>query len=76
MIEQVLRLIFPPALRNNPLIKQLIRTYHDLTVNILLAQVNSAESWLEIQIVGRAAEIESAIVWLKAQGIEVQTLGA
>lgn len=76
MTEQVLRLIYPPALINIPIINKLIRTYDDLTVNILRAEVTSTAGWLELQLVGSAAVIEDAIGWLRDQGIEVQTLGA
>ena len=76
MTEQVVRLLYPPAVRNLPIINQLIRKYSDLTVNILRAQVNTAESWLEVQLVGSAVLIENAIGWLREQGVEVQILGA
>ncbi|MDH3944381.1 MAG: NIL domain-containing protein [Anaerolineae bacterium] len=76
MTEQVLRLLYPPEVRDLPIINQLIRHFDDLAVNILRAQVNSTESWLEIQIVGSAAMIESAIGWLREKGVEVQTLSA
>ncbi|MBW8009987.1 MAG: FeS-binding protein [Chloroflexi bacterium] len=76
MTEQVIRLIYPPTKSKTPLINQLIRKHQDLTVNILRTKVNTIESWLEIQIVGRAAVIENAINWIREQGIEVQTLSA
>ena len=76
MTEQVIRLLYPPSIRNLPIINKLIRQYTDLTINILRAQVNSAESWLELQVVGKAALIENAINWLREQGVEVQTLSS
>jgi hypothetical protein len=74
--EQVLRLIYPPAIINSPLLNQLIRAYGDLTVNILRAEVKTTEAWVEIQLVGSAGMIESSIDWLRQQGVEVQVLGA
>ncbi|MEK6222193.1 MAG: NIL domain-containing protein [Chloroflexota bacterium] len=76
MADEVIRLIFPPNLLNNPIVNTLIRTYHNLTVNILRADFTQDTGWLEIQIVGQAAAIESAISWLREKGIEIQTLGA
>ncbi|MFC1936520.1 NIL domain-containing protein [Chloroflexota bacterium] len=76
MIEQVVRLIYPPNLLNMPIINQLIRRYDQLGVNIMRAEVSPNEGWIEIQLVGNPAMIESAISWLQEQGIEVQTLGA
>lgn len=76
MTEQVVRLIYPPTVVNVPIVNQLIRSFTDLTVNILQAEVNPTEGWLEVQLVGSAAVIESSIDWLRKQGVEVQVLGA
>lgn len=76
MTEQVVRLIYPPSVVNTPIVNQLIRRYSDINVNILRAEVNQTEGWLEVQLVGSAAVIESAIDWLRQQGVEVQVLGA
>ncbi|UYN89607.1 MAG: NIL domain-containing protein [Anaerolineales bacterium] len=75
MTEQVVRLIYPPAAVNTPVVTQLIRNFVGLTVNILQAQVNPTQGWLEVQLVGSSAIIESSIDWLRSQGIEVQVLG-
>lgn len=76
MTEQVVRLIYPPTVVNVPIVNQLIRSFSDLTVNILQAEVNPTQGWLEVQLVGSAAVIESSIDWLRKQGVEVQVLGA
>lgn len=76
MTEQVVRLIYPPNLLNMPIVNQLIRQYEKLGVNILRAEISPNDGWIEIQLVGNSPLIESAISWLKEQGIEVQTLGA
>jgi len=54
----------------------LIRNFSELTVNILRAEVNPDQGWLEVQLVGSAGMIESSIDWLRQQGVEVQVLGA
>ncbi len=72
MSDQVVRLIYPPALLSVPIINQLIRRY-DITVNILRAQIGGEERWIEVQLAGNAAVIEESINWLKGVGIEVQT---
>ena len=72
MSDQVVRLIYPPALLSVPVINQLIRRY-DITVNILRAQIGGEERWIEVQLAGNAAVIEESINWLKGVGIEVQT---
>lgn len=76
MAEHVVRLIYPPDLLNMPVINRLIREYSNLGVNILRAEVSPSQGWLEVQFVGNEAMIESAVNWLREQGIEVLTLGA
>ena len=76
MAEHVVRLIYPPNLLNMPIINKLIRRYSELGINILRAEVSPTEGWLEVQFVGSAPMIESAISWLREQGIEILTLGA
>ncbi len=76
MTEQVVRLIYPPSAVNTPIVNQLIRNFGDLSVNILRAEVNPTEGWLEVQLMGSAPVIESSIDWLRSQGVEVQVLGA
>ena len=76
MTEQVVRLIYPPSVVNVPIVNQLIRNFGDLAVNILRAEVNPTEGWLEVQLIGSAAVIESSIDWLRKQGVDVQVLGA
>jgi ABC-type methionine transport system ATPase subunit len=75
MTEQVLRLIYPPSVVNVPIVNHLIRTFDDLSVNILRGEVSPNEGWLEVQLIGSAAIIESSIDWLRQQGVEVQVLG-
>jgi ABC-type methionine transport system ATPase subunit len=73
MPDQIVRLIYPPRLLDVPVINQLIRRF-DLTVNILRAQVSPNEGWVDVQLTGSAAAIESASTWLMGRGIEVQRL--
>ncbi len=71
MFDQVIRLVYPPRLLDVPIINQLVRRYN-LTVNILCAQVEPNQGWVDIQLSGSAAVIEDAITWLSEQGIVVQ----
>lgn len=71
MSDQIVRLVYPPALLSVPIINQLIRRY-DLTVNILRAQIGGEDRWIEVQLAGNAPVIEDAINWLETIGIEVQ----
>lgn len=71
MTDQVIRLIYPPALLSVPVINRLIRRY-DLTVNILRAQIGGDQRWMEVQLEGNPLVIEEAIAWLIEEGIEIE----
>lgn len=73
MVSQYVRLVFPPSLHDEPIINNLMRRY-TFTVNILRANVTLEEGWIDIQITGKAPEIEEAISWLREQGVEVVLL--
>ena len=73
MVSQYVRLVFPPSLHDEPIINNLMRRY-TFTVNILRANVTLEEGWIDIQITGKAPEIEGAISWLREQGVEVVLL--
>ncbi len=69
--HQLVRLNYPANLLRVPVINQLIKEF-DITVNILRAQINSQDGWIEIQLSGNIHVIEEAIQWLKQQGIKVE----
>jgi ABC-type methionine transport system ATPase subunit len=73
MPDQVIRLLYPPHLLDVPIINQLIRRFN-LTFNIIRAEVTPEYGWVDLQLTGSSAAIESAITWLTGQGIEVQRL--
>lgn len=73
MPDQVIRLLYPPHLLDVPIINQLIRRF-DLTFNIIRAEVAPEFGWVDLQLTGSSAAIESGITWLTGQGIEVQRL--
>ncbi len=70
MADLSIRLTYPPSLFSTPVINRLIRNY-DLTVNILKAQVNADEGWLEVQLSGEKSVLDEAVRWLENQGIEI-----
>jgi len=72
-VSRTLRLIYPPALVREPILHRWIRKF-DLTVNILGAQLGIEEGWLELQATGSTAELERAITWLTAEGLQVTFL--
>lgn len=75
MISQSIRLVFPPSLQDEPVVNRLIRRY-SFTVNILRANVSADQGWIDIQITGKAPEIEDSIAWMREQGVEVVLLAS
>ncbi len=73
MPSQSVRLIFPPRLHDEPIINRLLRKY-SFTVNIIRANVTADKGWMDVQISGKAAEIEDSLLWLREQGVEVVLL--
>lgn len=73
MLSQSVRLIFPPSLQDEPIINQLMRRF-TFTVNILRANVAMDQGWIDIQITGKAPEIEESLSWLREQSVEIVLL--
>jgi ABC-type methionine transport system ATPase subunit len=71
MNDNVVRLIYPSSLLKVPVINQLLRRY-DITLNILQAQIDTEQGWIEVQLAGNPVVIDEAIKWLNDQGVEVQ----
>lgn len=68
-----IRLIYPQSQLDEPIVNHLLRRY-DFTINILRASISEDQGWMDIQVSGKAAEIEDAISWLKDRGLEVLRL--
>jgi L-aspartate semialdehyde sulfurtransferase ferredoxin len=73
VIDKKIRLLYPPTLVNVPIIHQLIKQF-DITINILRAEINPDQGWVEIQVTGNDAVLKKALEWLSSQGIEVQVI--
>lgn len=70
MAERTVRLVYPTALMNVPVIHQLIRQFN-VTVNILRAQINDDQGWLEMQVNGSDTDLAKAFDWLEGLKIEI-----
>ena len=66
----ILRLNYPPALVDRPVVANLVHDF-GLDVNILRAQVTREEGWLIIELDGDPAKISAATKWLAGEGIEL-----
>ncbi len=73
MEDKKVRLLYPPTLVNVPVIHQLIKQF-EITINILRAEINPDQGWVELQMSGDAAIMAQAMDWLNSQGIEVKDI--
>ena len=69
-VSRILHLIYPASLVGEPILHRLIRQF-DLTFNLRSAQLGIDEGWIEIQATGSSQELERAIRWLTAEGLQV-----
>ena len=69
-VTRILHLAYPASLVGEPILQRLIRQF-ELTVNLRRAQLGVDEGWIEIQATGSSQELERAIKWLTAQGLQV-----
>jgi len=70
MSTRTLRLIYPPPLQRRPIINQVILDF-EVSINIIRAETNADQGWLEIQISGEDREIARTMAWLEEIGIKV-----
>ncbi|HXW34598.1 MAG TPA: NIL domain-containing protein [Acidimicrobiales bacterium] len=74
MIEVRVKLTFPEDLVRVPFVATLVRE-HDVEPNIRRANVDEHEGWIICELCGTPAKVESAIAWLRDQGVRVDLLG-
>jgi ABC-type methionine transport system ATPase subunit len=73
-IEVRVKLTFPEGLIRVPVLARLTRTF-DVDPNIRRANVEEHQGWIICELVGQAAAIESAVAWLRDEGVAVDLLG-
>lgn len=69
-----LRLTFPEDLITQPVIGRMMRA-HDVVPNIRRASIDDTLGWMVCELVGEPGEVEAAVTWLVAQGVQVDRLG-
>lgn len=69
--ERRYRIHFPLDRLNAPIVTQLVRDY-DLSPNLLRADVDAKNGgWLVLGLSGDDTRLQTALDWLKSQGLEV-----
>jgi ABC-type methionine transport system ATPase subunit len=73
-IEVRVKLTFPEGLIRVPVLARLTRAF-DVDPNIRRANVEEHQGWIICELIGQAAAIESAVAWLREEGVAVDLLG-
>ncbi|MGI8685719.1 MAG: NIL domain-containing protein [Acidimicrobiales bacterium] len=68
------RLTFPEHLITQPVLARMMRRF-DVEPNIRRANVEEKVGWIMCELAGDRELIESAITWLRDEGVEVDRLG-
>jgi ABC-type methionine transport system ATPase subunit len=71
MADRRVKLTYPQALVDQPILHQLIEKFGLLT-NIRRAEVDDSGGWLVVDLRGEEQIIDQALDWVRQQGIDVQ----
>ena len=74
MIGVRVRLTFPDELVRGPILARLVRE-RDVMPNIRRADVGEHSGWIVCEIDGDGPAVDSAVEWLRDQGVQVDLLG-
>lgn len=70
MVKRRLKLVFPPEIIREPIIYHLGAQFNVIT-NILRANVEIDKGWAILELEGDRQELDLAVSWLIAKGIDV-----
>ena len=71
-IEKKYRIHFPLAQISVPIVTHLVTDY-DLSPNLLRADIDAKNGgWLVVGLTGQEPQLESALNWLREQGLDVE----
>ena len=70
--EKKYRIHFPLAQISTPIVTHLVTDY-DLSPNLLRADIDAKNGgWLVVSLTGQKPQLESALSWLRDQGLDVE----
>ncbi|MGH7276757.1 MAG: NIL domain-containing protein [Candidatus Rokuibacteriota bacterium] len=67
------RLTFPPALIQEPIVYRLVKDF-DLVINIRRAEVKADYGWIALELEGDESALERGVKWLKDKGVQVDPI--
>lgn len=74
MIQVRVKLTFPESLVREPMLARLVRQF-DVEPNVRRANVEEHQGWILCELDGESSEVESALAWLRGEGVQVDLLG-
>lgn len=74
MIQVRVKLTFPESLVREPMLARLVRQF-DVEPNVRRANVEEHQGWILCELDGEPSEVESALAWLRGEGVQVDLLG-
>jgi ABC-type methionine transport system ATPase subunit len=73
MARMRVRLTFPPALIQEPIVYRLVKD-HDIVINIRRADVKADHGWMALELEADEKALERGVKWLKDKGVQVDPI--
>ena len=67
------RLTFPPALIQEPIVYRLVKDF-DIVINIRRADVKADQGWVLLELEADEATLQKGVAWLKGKGVQVDPI--
>jgi len=67
------RLTFPPALIQEPIVYRLVKDF-DIVINIRRAEVKADHGWIALELEADERALERGVKWLKDKGVQVDPI--
>jgi len=67
------RLTFPPALIQEPIVYRLVKDF-DIVINIRRADVKADRGWVLLELEADEATLQKGVAWLKGKGVQVDPI--
>ena len=73
MARMRVRLTFPPALIQEPIVYRLVKDF-DIVINIRRADVKADHGWIVLELEADEGALQRGVKWLKDQGVQVDPI--
>ena len=73
MARMRVRLTFPPALIQEPIVYRLVKDF-DIVINIRRADVKADHGWMALELDADERALERGVAWLRDKGVQVDPI--